>query len=83
MSGIEIERALNGFEVEYCDPDVEKKNRAAGAKSWMDPKRKMVFMAAKDVVSFLEKHLETLTTSESFDSAFSKAVMEADDESGD
>lgn len=79
MSGVEIERALNGFEVEYHDPEIMKKNRAPGAKSWMDPKRKMVFMSAKDVVSFLEKHLEKLTTSESFDSAFSKAVMENKD----
>lgn len=76
MSGIEIERAVNGFEVEYCDPEIEKKNRAPGSKMWADPKRKMVFMSAKDVVKFLEKHLDTLTPSDSFDSAFDKALKE-------
>lgn len=75
--GIKITRLANGFEVCFRDPDIvaaNKKLDGKGMSAWRDPEVEMAFESADAVVSFLGKYLEKLTTAESFDTAFMKAL---------
>lgn len=74
---VKIERLANGFKVEFQDPEIKAANHKAMSKpgtAWRDPEVEMAFKTADEVMSFLGKHLEKLTASESYDSAFAKAL---------
>jgi hypothetical protein len=76
MAEVKIEKASNGYEVEFMDPDIKKQNES-GKGPWKDPERKMLFMTSKEVVTFLSENLEKLCGGNSgYDTAFMKAVME-------
>lgn len=84
MSGIEIERAINGFELEYCDPEIEAKNQKSSGK-WVSPRRKMVFTSSSELLAALKGILDSMPAMETFDTAFDAAVKaitseEEDDE---
>ena len=70
---VSIERIANGFEVSFSDPDIV----AANSKSdkYQDPEVEMAFKTVEEVLAFLNKNLEKLTVSESYDSAFMKALQ--------
>lgn len=74
---VKIERIANGYEVSFQDPDIQAANSKAMGKpgmAWRDPEVEMAFKTTDEVMSFLGAHLEKLTASESYDSAFAKAL---------
>ena len=78
---IKIEKLVNGFAVEYRDPDIVKANREPGTPSknatpWRNPSREMAFKSAKEVAKFLETHLDKLCQADEYDTGFSTALME-------
>lgn len=75
-SGIKIEKMVNGYEVCYDDPDIEKANRTAKA-GWRDPEREIAFTSKDDLIKFLEQNLEKLCSADDFETGFTKALMES------
>lgn len=79
MSYIKIERIANGYEVCMKDPEIEKQN-AASKGPWKDPEIEYAFKTEDEALAFLKKALKKLTAGGEYDTAFSKAMMEDDDE---
>jgi|WetSurMetagenome_2_1015567.scaffolds.fasta_scaffold04620_5 hypothetical protein len=80
MSKVSIERVVNGWEIEYRDPEIVKENNKPKSGTYRDPMKEMVFMTTKEVTDFLTKNLEKLCAAEDYETSFSKAVMESEDD---
>jgi hypothetical protein len=76
MSKVSIERVVNGWELEYKDPDIEKENRKPKAGMYRNPMKEMVFKTSKEVTDFLTKNLDKLCSVEDYSSSFDEALME-------
>ncbi len=83
---VKIEKLTNGYEVEYRDPDIVKSNQARSSKpgssmpAWRDPNRAMAFTTSKEVTDFLTKNLDKLVTDADYETGFSNALMEDDED---
>lgn len=82
---VKIEKLTNGYEVEYRDPDIVKANQARSSSKgsmapWRDPSRAMAFTTSKEVTDFLTKNLDKLVTDASYETGFSNALMEDDND---
>lgn len=74
-SGIKIEKMVNGYEVCFNDPDIEKANRAPNSKSWRDPEREMAFTSKDELIKFLQQNLDKLCGEDDYETGFMKALM--------
>ncbi len=54
-----IEKLENGYEVEVCDPAVDKANKNPKTP-WKDPWKHYAFSTSKEVIAFLTKVLDDL-----------------------
>ena len=76
-----IRTAVNGFTLEYRDPEIEKENRGDGP--WIDPYKTVVCKTAEDVSSIVTSLLPAMLADEEednpadeFKSAFKQAIKE-------
>ena len=74
-----IKTAVNGFTIEYRDPEVEKANRGDGP--WIDPYKTVVCKTAEDVSAVVTSILmltdeEEDNPADEFKSAFKQAIKE-------
>lgn len=76
-SGIKIEKMVNGYEVCFSDPDIEKENRSPKAKGWRDPEREIAFTSKDALIKFLEQNLDKLCATDDYETGFTKALMES------
>lgn len=80
-SVLRIEKLENGYEVEYCDPDVQEENRKPKS-NWSDPWKGYAFSTVEEVVAFITKKLGTLKpppdADEEFESSFNTAAKSDD-----
>lgn len=81
MSGVRIRGALNGYIVEYNDPEVVKRNSTS--HGYEDPERVAVCTTVEDAVKLVGKILPLLDEAEAagkeneYDVALTQAVKEA------
>lgn len=78
-SGIRIEKMVNGYELCFTDPDIQKENHDAKSKTWRDPEREMAFTNKESLIKFLQQNLDKLCKSDDFETNFTKALMESKD----
>lgn len=76
-----IKTAVNGFTIEYRDPETEKANRGDGP--WIDPYKTVVCKTAEDVSAVVTSILlisehdeEEDNPADEFKSAFKQAIKE-------
>ena len=79
-SGIKIEKMVNGYEVCYNDPDIVKANRSPKANGWRETEREIAFTSKGDLIKFLEQNLEKLCSADDFETGFTKALMESNND---
>lgn len=74
---LRISKLENGYEVEFCDPDVRKEN-AKPKSDYTDPWKGYAFSTVEEVSAFIDKKLGDLEpppdADEEFSSAFSAAA---------
>jgi hypothetical protein len=81
-----IERAANGFTVEMKDPKIVAQNNKRAGKSgevtgiWKDPNVEYVFKNVEEVLAFLGKALPTAMPLDEYETTFSKALTETEDD---
>jgi hypothetical protein len=80
-----IERAANGYTVEMKDPKIVEQNSKRDAKgsmpgSWKDPNVEYVFKTVEEVLAFLGKALPTALPLDEYESTFSQALAETEDD---
>ena len=80
-----ISKIVNGYEIEYEDPEIIAANRKRDMSSkmmspWKDPTKEMAFKTVQEVIDFLKDNLEKLEPDDDYNTSFAKAVMENDDE---
>ena len=76
-----IKTAVNGFTLEYRDPEIDAKNRGDGP--WIDPYKTVVCKTAEDVSAVVTSLLPIMlldgeedNPAEEFKSAFKEAIKE-------
>lgn len=77
-----IKTAVNGFTLEYRDPEIEAQNRGDGP--WIDPYKTVVCKTAEDVSNVVTSLLPLMLADEEedanpaaeFNSAFKQAIKE-------
>lgn len=74
---VKIERAMNGFEVEMCDPTIKAANQGDGP--YRDPYVSYVFKTSAEVLSFLKENLDKAVPMDEYESTFNEAAMEEED----
>jgi len=83
-SKISIKKLTNGYSLYFRDPEIVKNNREPAKlgkdKPYRDPEREMAFKTAKELTAFLEKNLDKLCSEDDFDTGFTKALMESNDD---
>lgn len=88
MDCVSIERIRNGYTVAMDDPSIVAANRKRdtliGGKSvpstpWRDPRVEYAFKDVKEVMTFLEKNLDSALPMDEFSSSFDTAVAEGSD----
>lgn len=79
---IRIERLANGYEVEMTDPKIVAENRTPSDKlgGWKDPKICYAFKTEAEVLAFLKSNLAKALPMDEYESSFSKAAMENEDD---
>lgn len=80
---VKIERLANGYEVEMTDPKIVEQNQKpskGSIGSWKDPKVAYAFKSVAEVLSFLEKNLETAMPMDEYQSSFEEATKEMEDD---
>ena len=78
---LNIKTAMNGFTIEYRDPEIEQKNRGDGP--WIDPYKTVVCKTPEDVSAVVTAILPAMLAdeeednpAEEFNSAFKQAIKE-------
>lgn len=79
MSYIKIERIANGYEVCMNDPEIEKANRKSDGP-WRAPEVEYAFKTEDETLAFVKKAMKKLASGGEYDTAFSKAMMEEEDD---
>lgn len=84
-STLRIKKLTNGYSLYYRDPDIVKANRerdtlSKSSKPYREPEREMAFKDAKELTEFLEKNLGKLCSEDDYETGFSKALMESNDD---
>lgn len=74
---VKIERAMNGFEVEMCDPAIKSANSIDGP--YRDPYVSYVFKTSAEVLAFLEENLDKAVPMDEYETTFNEAAMEETD----
>jgi len=82
---IRIKKLTNGYSLYFRDPEIVKANQARDLstrnnKPYRDPEREMAFKNAKELTTFLNTNLEKLCVAEDYETSFSNAVMESEDD---
>jgi hypothetical protein len=84
--GIRIKKLTNGYSLYFRDPEIVKANQSrdlstkATSKPYREPEREMAFKNVKELTTFLNAHLEKLCAADDYETSFSKAVMESEDD---
>lgn len=83
-SKLQIKKLTNGYALYFRDPEIVKNNREPAKlgkdRVYRDPEREMAFKSAKELTTFLEKNLEKLCSEDNYDTGFTKALMESNDD---
>lgn len=82
MPCVRIEKIANGYEVTLTDPAIVKANSKANSK-WRDPSREYAFKTVKEVLAFLDKHLDSALPADDYESSFDSAVAELSGDNDD
>jgi hypothetical protein len=82
---IRIKKLTNGYSVYYSDPDVVKANdkrdmSSKGGMPYRSPEREMAFKDVESLTMFLRKNIDKLCSHDDYETSFSAAVMEQDDD---
>lgn len=79
MAHVRIERLRNGYEVEMCDPEIEKQNRSSKG-SYKDPMVGFAFSTLGEVLDFLKKNLDKAMPKNDYSTTFDVAAKGEMDE---
>jgi hypothetical protein len=82
---IRIKKLTNGYSLYFRDPEVVKANSsrdlsAKASKPYRNPEREMAFKNVKELTTFLNANLEKMCVAEDYETSFSNAVMESEDD---
>lgn len=83
-SKIGIKKLTNGYALYFRDPEIVKANREPAKlgkdRTYRDPEREMAFKSAKELTGFLEKNLDKLCVEDDYETSFTKALTESNDD---
>ena len=82
---IRIKKLTNGYSLYFRDPEIVKANELRNTstkslKTYRDPEREMAFKDVKELTTFLNANLQKLCTADDYETSFSKAVMETEND---
>lgn len=82
---IRIKKLTNGYSLYFRDPEIVKANESRNTstkslKSYRDPEREMAFKDVKELTTFLNANLQKLCAADDYETSFSKAVMETEND---
>ncbi len=73
---LRVEKLVNGYEVELCDPKISAENEKPKS-AWKDPWVGYVCKDKAEVLKLVDTHLDTLKPPPGADSEYSGAFAEA------
>lgn len=78
---IRIKKLTNGYSLYFRDPEIVKANESTKSiKLYRDPEREMAFKNVKELTTFLNANLQKLCAADDYETSFSKAVMETEND---
>ena len=82
---IRIKKLTNGYSLYFRDPEIVKANESRNTstkslKPYRDPEREMAFKDVKELTTFLNANLQKLCAADDYETSFSKAVMETEND---
>jgi hypothetical protein len=83
---LRIKKLTNGYSLYFRDPEIVKANQSRDLstkptnKPYRDPEREMAFKNVKELTTFLNANLEKMCAADDYETSFSKAVMESEDD---
>ena len=82
---IRIKKLTNGYSLYFRDPEIVKANESRNMatksiKPYRDPEREMAFKDVKELTTFLNANLQKLCAADDYETSFSKAVMETEND---
>ena len=85
---VRIKRLSNGYTISIRDPKIvaanNKRDSSKGPSApYKDPEREFAFTTIEQVLAWLKANLDKALPEDSFDSAFTAALVEDDDDDGD
>lgn len=82
---IHIKKLTNGYALYFRDPEIVKANRerdstSKSLKPYREPEREMAFKTSKELTEFLAKNIDKMCAEDDFETSFTKALTESDND---
>jgi hypothetical protein len=82
---LRIKKLTNGYSLYFRDPEIVKANQSRdlsvkASKPYREPEREMAFKSVNELTTFLNANLEKMCAADDYETSFSKAVMESEDD---